>query len=520
MDCALCYRLVPGSEIGLRGRLNFCQSCASKRSEECLARLAPPRPRRSRLKSLFMTVCALGLICGLTYWIGKSYFAKELQFLEAVTFGNHPEAVPSELSPDSKTESASGRSSWLERMFAGKEKGRDSVEYAGSLHLLYVIGAGTDARRGLSSRLFITRETPGDPSAKLITDVGREMKISFEESLRYVRKQPRDWEKEFSVRLSFEDKFSSKDGGSAATGFALGMIAAIQSIELDPEVAVTGDVTIDGTVQQVGGIVEKVRGAIEGKCKLTLIPERNSRDIVDFVLLFGTSPLWETQVFSIATIEQAMGLAKKNRRDAVRNAIERFAALRARLPATVTDNYLQSPVVQTELKEILKLAPNHLSAATLLRTAEFQLPKELSLNRSVEEIIASAYIFVSPVINPAPVDGTKSSSENKGITVFPEREFNECSKYLHRITPLLDRRSLELKASCLGYAGSMRAILTYQPPDLSGRRSPQDWHNLARRESDYVHEAKSQMDAFRSRILLALRKLETDGGMISEILKK
>jgi hypothetical protein len=295
----------------------------------------------------------------------------------------------------------------------------------------------------------------------------------------------------------------------------------MQGIALDPDVAVTGDLTIDGTVQPVGAVVEKLRGAIEGKCKITLIPERNSRDVVDLAILSGTSLLWETQIFSIATIDQAVGLARQDRTPAMRDAIARFAALRGRLPATVTDNYLPSPIVQAELKEVLKLAPNHLSAATLLQAAENQLPHELSLNRSVEEIIANSYLFVSDVIASEPGKSFKRKSvDEKGITVFPEREYNACSAELHRLAPMLDRRSIDLKSACLAYVGAVRGVWTYQKPDMSVRRTTKEWIALAAQERNFQLQAKAHMDDARSRLLLALRKLDADGSLMSELRKK
>jgi hypothetical protein len=90
--------------------------------------------------------------------------------------------------------------------------------------------------------------------------------------------------------------------------------------------------------------------------------------------------LWETQVFSISTINDALGLARQDRAENLQSAIARFDALRARLPAVVTANYLQSPIVQSELKEVLRAAPNHLSASILLQAAVNQLPHELSLS--------------------------------------------------------------------------------------------------------------------------------------------
>ena len=112
----------------------------------------------------------------------------------------------------------------------------------------------------------------------------------------------------------------------------------------------------------MGAVVDKLRGALAAKCGITLVPERNQRDIEDFTLLEGTPALWETQVLSIATVDEALATARLDRAEKLKSAIERFSQLRARLPAVVTPNYLQSPVVQAELAKVLQAAPNHLSA--------------------------------------------------------------------------------------------------------------------------------------------------------------
>ena len=526
LNCDLCRRSCPAVEMPLRGMLNFCQICATERPKECLAHLGGTGSK-SRWPSILLSVLSLGLIAG-----AVSVTVRVLQFRDSVDSQKPPsesEIAPTQspsatIAPATNsapaatvaTEAKENAIPLLKRLFT--ERSQRLVEDAGNIHLLFVTRPGTDSRTGLSSLLYVTREAPNQDSAKLTTAVGSEMATSFDEGLRYVKKQSRSWERDYSIRLSFEDKFTTKDGGSAGTGFTIAMLAATQGIALDSEVAVTGDLTIDGTVQPVGAVVEKLRGAIDGKCSITLIPERNSRDPVDLALLDGTSPLWKTQIFSIGTIDEALGLARKDRAEKIRDAIARFSALRARLPADVTPNYLQSPVVQTELKEVLRSAPNHLSAAILLRAAENQLPQELSLNRSVEEILAASYLFVSEVISPE--ERKPKSSENKGVTIFPEREFNQCLKSLQRLSPMLDRRSLELKSSCLTYAGCLRSVLTYRAVDPSTIQTRSQFIELARREKGFIQQTKDDFEQARSHLLLALRKLDTDGSLMSERLKK
>lgn len=526
LNCDLCRRLCLAAQMPLRGKLNFCQVCATERPKECLAHLNGTGSK-SHWSSILLSVFSLGLIAGAVSVAVKTRPFHDL--VNSLKSSSRNETTPT-VSPSAAiapatdstpaatvaTEARETATPLLKRLF--NNTNQRPVEDAGNIHLLFVSRPGTDSCTGLSSLLYATREAPNQDSAKLTTEVGSDMATSFNEGLRYVKKQSRNWERDFSIRLSFEDKFTTKDGGSAGTGFTIAMLAASQGIALDPEVAVTGDLTIDGTVQPVGAVVEKIRGAIDGKCKITLIPERNSRDPVDLALLGGTAPLWETQIFSIGTIDEAFGLARKDRAGNVRDAIARFNTLRARLPAVVTPNYLQSPVVQAELKEVLHSAPNHLSAAILLRAAENQLPQELSLNRSVEEILAASYLFVSEVINPE--ESKPKSSENKGITIFPEREYNQCFKSLQKLAPILDKRSLELRTSCLTYAGCLRAVLTSRPADFSGIRSRAQFMALAQREEYFAWKAKDDFDQARSRLLLALRKLDTDGSLMSERKKK
>ncbi len=505
-----------------RGTLTFCPACWKERPTECLACLqgTAKKPRSTFPVRAVLSVLSLAGVL----WLAAEILPPETKEMLRNIF-NRKEHVPSVLQEEDEAWTAKDGKPSTPTMPVGiperelvTDSPKRSVEDVGNIHLLYVTRPGTDACRGLSSQLFITREAPNERSAKLVTEVGSEMQTSFEEGLRYVRKQARDWEREFSIRLSFEDKFTSKDGGSAGTGFTIAMLAAVQRIPLDPELAVTGDVTIDGTVQPVGGVVEKLRGAIEGKCKITLIPERNARSATDLALLDGTSPLWETQVFSIGTIEQALGLARKDRARNLKMAITRFDALRARLPAVVTPNYLQSPIVKSELQEVLHLAPNHLSAWVLLHAAQNQLPRELTLNRSVSEILTISHLFVSEVLNPT--ESQSKASEGKGITVFPEREYLECMKGLQRLTPILDPRAVELKSCCVGYMAALRLACTYQPAELNARALGSRVYEVMQRERVNQMQVKEAVDQTRSRLLLALRKLDTDGSMVSEMNKR
>ncbi len=510
--CDLCGRSCQRDNLAIRGKVNFCQECASSRPAECLSALQTGKSSKW-MRNGFLAVLSLGVIGG-GGWAGWTY---------SLQHALPPKENPSRTENSSLTENVQKLEHQTEVLtkITTNALQKRQVTDVGNVHLLFVAEPGTDSTMGLASRLYAIREAPDPLSAKLTGKVGSEMEASFQEGIRYVQKLPRDWEKDFSIRLSFEDKFTPKDGASAATGFTVAMLAAIQNFALDPELALTGDLTIDGEVQPIGGVPHKIRGAIMSKCKITLVPERNSRDVADLVLLDGIAPLWDTQVFSIATIDEAVAMVRQDRDATVQQGIDRFNRLRARLPAVVTTDYLKSPIVISELMEVLKLAPHHLSAATLLQVIDGRIPKELSLNQSVDEIIEASYLFIAPVVTPEKEPAKNQSSHDKGLTVFPEREYGDCIKRLNTLTPILDKRSLDLKVACIGYASALRASVTnYRASDVDAFRARAPWSSWGVREINYAQQHVKDEDDARSKLLLTLRKLHTDHSLLTELNKK
>lgn len=69
------------------------------------------------------------------------------------------------------------------------------------------------------------------------------------------------------------------DGPSAGLAVVLAMLSAIQKRPLRQDVAVTGEVSIQGKVKQVGGIPEKIYGARQAGMRTLVIPEENRNDV-------------------------------------------------------------------------------------------------------------------------------------------------------------------------------------------------------------------------------------------------
>ncbi|MFZ7126429.1 MAG: endopeptidase La [Desulfobacterales bacterium] len=72
-----------------------------------------------------------------------------------------------------------------------------------------------------------------------------------------------------------------KDGPSAGTAIATALISALSGRKINPDVAMTGEITLRGRVLPIGGLREKALGAIRGGIRTVIIPEKNRKDLED-----------------------------------------------------------------------------------------------------------------------------------------------------------------------------------------------------------------------------------------------
>ena len=103
------------------------------------------------------------------------------------------------------------------------------------------------------------------------------------------------------------------DGPSAGLAIFLALYSALTKTPLPQDVAITGELSIQGKVRPVGGIVEKLYAARQAGMRAILVPKENVREI--------DRSLAGIQVVPIGSVEQAfraLTLHKKSTRRAVR----------------------------------------------------------------------------------------------------------------------------------------------------------------------------------------------------------
>jgi ATP-dependent Lon protease len=72
-----------------------------------------------------------------------------------------------------------------------------------------------------------------------------------------------------------------KDGPSAGVTLFTALASLITGKTVDPKLAMTGEITLSGTVLPVGGIKEKMLAAHRAGIKKVILPKENARDLED-----------------------------------------------------------------------------------------------------------------------------------------------------------------------------------------------------------------------------------------------
>jgi len=93
-----------------------------------------------------------------------------------------------------------------------------------------------------------------------------------------------------------------KDGPSAGAAMVTAIISSLTGIAIDNEIAMTGEVNLRGKVTEIGGLKEKLLGAVRGGIKKVLIPEDNVKDLEDIPANIKR----ELEIVSVKNIDEVL----------------------------------------------------------------------------------------------------------------------------------------------------------------------------------------------------------------------
>ncbi|KAF2772688.1 ATP-dependent protease La [Teratosphaeria nubilosa] len=142
------------------------------------------------------------------------------------------------------------------------------------------------------SILFIeVADMPGAGRVQLTGKLGDVLKESVEVALTWVKSHAyelalthdpnEDIMKARSIHVHCPSGAIPKDGPSAGLAHTLALISLFASKPVPPNIAMTGEVSLRGKVLPVGGIKEKLIGALHAGVKKVLLPVGNRKDVKD-----------------------------------------------------------------------------------------------------------------------------------------------------------------------------------------------------------------------------------------------
>lgn len=121
----------------------------------------------------------------------------------------------------------------------------------------------------------------------LTGQLGDVMQESAQAGLTYIRsisdrlKLADDFYEKSDIHIHLPEGAVPKDGPSAGITMATAMLSALTGRKVRSDVAMTGEVTLRGTVLPIGGLKEKVLAAYREGIKTIILPQENERDIED-----------------------------------------------------------------------------------------------------------------------------------------------------------------------------------------------------------------------------------------------
>ncbi len=136
--------------------------------------------------------------------------------------------------------------------------------------------------------LFIEAvDMPGKGVVKQTGKLGEVMKESIETAYSVARAHskelginPEMFEKT-DIHVHVPEGATPKDGPSAGIAMYTTLVSVFTKIPVRKDVAMTGEITLQGRVLPIGGLKEKLLSALRGGIKTVIIPQDNEKDLVE-----------------------------------------------------------------------------------------------------------------------------------------------------------------------------------------------------------------------------------------------
>ncbi|MBI1175348.1 MAG: endopeptidase La [Sideroxydans sp.] len=186
---------------------------------------------------------------------------------------------------------------------------------------------------------LLTIETavlPGKGKTTTTGKLGDVMQESIQAALSVVRSRARklgiaeDFYQKADLHIHLPEGATPKDGPSAGIGICTAMVSALTGIPVRADVAMTGEITLRGEVLPIGGLKEKLLAAHRGGIKIVLIPEENTKDLVEIPDNIKN----KLEIHPVRWVEQVLEMALEHKPE----PLPEFVAPATPIPAAEENN--------------------------------------------------------------------------------------------------------------------------------------------------------------------------------------
>jgi ATP-dependent Lon protease len=170
---------------------------------------------------------------------------------------------------------------------------------------------------------------PGKGRLEQTGQLGDVMKESIQAAMTVVRSRAEafgldpDFYQKFDAHVHVPEGATPKDGPSAGVGMCTALVSALTKIPVRATVAMTGEITLRGTVLPIGGLKEKLLAAHRGGIETVIIPSENEKDLADI----PKNILRKLEIHPVSTIDEVLRIALVEMPKPASGAVEAKTAL-------------------------------------------------------------------------------------------------------------------------------------------------------------------------------------------------
>jgi len=134
------------------------------------------------------------------------------------------------------------------------------------------------------------------------------------------------------IHIHVPEGATPKDGPSAGISMATALVSVFSGIPVRADVAMTGEITLRGEVLPIGGVKEKLLAALRGGIKTVIIPEENTKDLVEI----PDNVKNKLEILPVRWIDKVLEIALERQPEEIKEDQEE-------VPATVASESTENP---------------------------------------------------------------------------------------------------------------------------------------------------------------------------------